>query len=64
MKKLHVFRMLMLHDETHGGTRCTNDMLGFGPLEELLERDDIADIMINGPETTYIEVSGKSKKQK
>jgi pilus assembly protein CpaF len=38
---------------------CTNDMLGFGPLEELLERDDIADIMINGPETVYIEVSGK-----
>jgi Flp pilus assembly CpaF family ATPase len=24
-------------------------MLGYGPLEELLERDDIADIMINGP---------------
>ena len=38
---------------------CTNDMLGFGPLEELLERDDIADIMINGPDTTYIEVNGK-----
>lgn len=38
---------------------CSNDMLGFGPLEELLERDDIADIMINGPETTYIEVGGK-----
>lgn len=38
---------------------CADDMLGFGPLEELLERDDIADIMINGPETTYIEVKGK-----
>ncbi|MDB2682923.1 CpaF family protein [Alphaproteobacteria bacterium] len=38
---------------------CSNDMLGFGPLEELLERDDIADIMINGPDTTYIEVDGK-----
>lgn len=38
---------------------CADDMLGFGPLEELLERDDIADIMINGPETTYIEVGGK-----
>ena len=37
---------------------CSNDMLGFGPLEELLERDDIADIMINGPDTTYIEVGG------
>lgn len=43
---------------------CTNDMLGFGPLEELLERDDIADIMINGPDTTYIEVSGKIERSK
>ena len=43
---------------------CADDMLGFGPLEELLERDDIADIMINGPDTTYIEVSGKIEKAK
>ncbi len=38
---------------------CGDDMLGYGPLEVLLERDDIADIMINGPDTTYIEVGGK-----
>lgn len=36
-----------------------NDVLGYGPLEPLLARDDIADIMVNGAETTYIEVSGK-----
>ena len=36
-----------------------NDVLGYGPLEPLLIRDDIADIMVNGAETTYIEVSGK-----
>ncbi len=41
------------------GKECADDMLGFGPLEELLERDDIADIMINGPDITYIEVKGK-----
>ena len=41
---------------------CADDMLGFGPLEELLERDDIADIMINGADTTYIEVDGKIEK--
>ena len=41
---------------------CADDMLGFGPLEELLERDDIADIMINGPDITYIEVGGKIEK--
>jgi pilus assembly protein CpaF len=36
-----------------------NDVLGYGPLEPLLARDDIADIMVNGAETTYIEVNGK-----
>ena len=36
-----------------------NDVLGYGPLEPLLMRDDIADIMVNGAAKTYIEVSGK-----
>ncbi len=27
-----------------------NDVLGYGPLEPLLARDDIADIMVNGAE--------------
>ncbi|GAB1580476.1 CpaF family protein [Phyllobacterium phragmitis] len=36
-----------------------NDVLGYGPLEPLLARDDIADIMVNGPRKTYIEVDGK-----
>jgi len=36
-----------------------NDVLGFGPLEPLLARDDIADIMVNGCSRTYIEVNGK-----
>ncbi|MGI9379631.1 MAG: ATPase, T2SS/T4P/T4SS family [Methyloligellaceae bacterium] len=39
-----------------------NDVLGFGPLEPLLARDDIADIMVCGAETTYIEVEGKVQK--
>ncbi|CAH1652607.1 Type II/IV secretion system ATP hydrolase TadA/VirB11/CpaF, TadA subfamily [Hyphomicrobiales bacterium] len=36
-----------------------NDVLGYGPLEPLLARDDIADIMVNGADRTYIEVSGR-----
>jgi pilus assembly protein CpaF len=36
-----------------------NDVLGYGPLEPLLARDDIADIMVNGSGKTYIEVAGK-----
>lgn len=36
-----------------------NDVLGYGPLEPLLMRDDIADIMVNGAEPIYIEVGGR-----
>ncbi|WP_026622422.1 pilus assembly protein CpaF [Ensifer sp. WSM1721] len=36
-----------------------NDVLGYGPLEPLLARDDIADIMVNGAGQTFIEVGGK-----
>lgn len=36
-----------------------NDILGYGPLEPLLARDDIADIMVNGANTCFIEVNGK-----
>ncbi len=39
-----------------------NDVLGYGPLEPLLARDDIADIMVNGSDTTFIEVLGKVQK--
>ena len=36
-----------------------NDVLGYGPLEPLLARDDIADIMVNGAGRIFIEVKGK-----
>jgi pilus assembly protein CpaF len=36
-----------------------NDVLGYGPLEPLLARDDIADIMVNGSGRIFIEVRGK-----
>jgi pilus assembly protein CpaF len=36
-----------------------NDVLGYGPLEPLLARDDIADIMVNGANRVFIEVKGK-----
>ncbi|MDX6804506.1 CpaF family protein [Terrihabitans rhizophilus] len=36
-----------------------NDVLGYGPLEPLLARDDISDIMVNGANATFIEVGGK-----
>lgn len=36
-----------------------DDVLGYGPLEPLLARDDIADIMVNGCNPIFIEVGGK-----
>ena len=36
-----------------------DELLGFGPLEELLNDPDISDIMVNGPMQTYIEKKGK-----
>jgi pilus assembly protein CpaF len=39
-----------------------NDVLGYGPLEPLLARDDIADVMVNGANAVFIEVDGKMQK--
>jgi pilus assembly protein CpaF len=36
-----------------------DELLGFGPLEELLADPDITDIMVNGPNQTYVEKKGK-----
>jgi pilus assembly protein CpaF len=38
------------------------DILGYGPLEPLLERDDIADIMVNGAKSVFIETNGQIHK--
>jgi pilus assembly protein CpaF len=36
-----------------------NDVLGLGPLEQLLNDPDISEIMINGPRQIYVEQKGK-----
>ena len=36
-----------------------NDVLGLGPIEPLLGRDEISDIMINGTRDCYVEVNGR-----
>ena len=40
-------------------TDICNDVLGYGPLEPLLARDDISDIMVNGAARVFIEVEGR-----
>jgi len=36
-----------------------NDVIGFGPIQPLLEDENISEIMVNGPNQTYIEKKGK-----
>ena len=36
-----------------------DELLGLGPLEELLADPSISDIMVNGPDQTYVERKGK-----
>jgi pilus assembly protein CpaF len=36
-----------------------DDILGLGPLEPLLDDDTISEIMVNGPEKTFVERGGK-----
>ncbi len=40
-------------------TELVDDMLGLGPLEPLLLDETINDIMVNGPEHTFVERGGK-----
>ena len=42
--------------------QIVDQVLGYGPLQPLLERDDIADIMVNGAGAVFIEVGGKTQK--
>lgn len=39
-----------------------DDITGLGPLEALVARDDIADIMVNGMDDVFIEVGGRVEK--
>ena len=43
-------------------TQVSDEMLGLGPLEPLLKDDTIADILIVGPNTVFVERRGKIEK--
>ncbi len=36
-----------------------DDILGFGPLQSLLEDDSVSEVMVNGPNSVYVEQKGK-----
>ncbi|MGD8200777.1 CpaF family protein [Ornithinimicrobium sp. W1679] len=37
----------------------TDDVLGYGPLQKLLDDDDVTEIMVNGPDHVYVERQGR-----
>jgi pilus assembly protein CpaF len=37
----------------------SDDILGYGPLEPLLQDDSVTEVMVNGPDMIYVERSGK-----
>src|SRR5471032_2372794 len=51
--------VMSIAEQEHLLQDICNDALGYGPLEPLLARDDIADIMVNGASRVFIEVRGK-----
>ena len=51
--------VLSASEQQHLVDDICNDILGLGPLEPLIARDDISDIMVNGHGKVYIETGGK-----
>jgi len=51
--------VMSISEQEHLLQDICNDVLGYGPLEPLLARDDIADIMVNGANRVFIEVAGR-----
>jgi pilus assembly protein CpaF len=40
----------------------SDDILGYGPIDRLLKDEDISEVMVNGPNSVYVEKSGKVEK--
>jgi pilus assembly protein CpaF len=49
-------------EESALAVELTDDMVGLGPLEPLLEDDEVTDILVNGPYDIYVERYGKLEK--
>lgn len=50
------------HDKNNLIEQLESDILGLGPLDELLTHPDITEIMVNGYDTIYVEMRGKLTK--
>ncbi|MFC4167043.1 CpaF family protein [Teichococcus aestuarii] len=52
---------LSAREQARLAEELTHDMIGYGPLEPLLQDDSISDIMVNGPDRVFIEVRGRMR---
>ena len=60
MEELALDRTPLTRDERRAIVRdITNDILGYGPLEPLLQDDSITEVMVNGFDRIYVERAGK-----
>ncbi len=50
---------LSAREQARLAEELVNDMTGFGPLEALLADDSVADIMVNGPNSIFVERRGR-----
>ncbi len=50
-----------LTQEEQGRLRCDvmNEVLGFGPIQPLIDDENVTEIMVNGPETVFAETRGR-----
>lgn len=53
--------MIARIDRPQVTTELFNDIMGYGPIEELIQNQKISEIMVNGPDHIYIEEKGKLK---
>ena len=49
-------------EENAFATELTDDLIGLGPLEPLLDDEDVTDILVNGPNDVFVERLGKLEK--
>ena len=43
-------------------SQVLNDLLGYGPIQSLLDDDEVTEIMVNGPKKVFVEIKGKLTK--
>ena len=59
-EELALARTPLTREERRELTRqLTDDILGYGPLERLLNDDTVTEVIVNGPERVYVERAGK-----